>query len=166
MFAPCFLTKVAPYSQPPRCRTRRPVVSHSRILLLPLLALSLFVGGCGEAEPERVATYPVEAVVTFQGKPIPGAFVVLHPKQPLADVPTPRASVNADGVLTVTTFNGGDGAPAGEYIVTVEWYKPIKNGADVVPGPNVLPPKYASPKTSDLLITISADTNQLPPIDL
>jgi len=131
-----------------------------------MLALSLIVGGCGDAEPERVATYPVEAVVTFQGKPIPGAFVALHPKQPSAEVPTPRASVNADGALIVTTFNGGDGAPAGEYIITVEWYKPIKSGADVVPGRNVLPAKYASPQTSDLLITVSADTNKLPPIDL
>lgn len=164
MFAPFFFVSVAAYLRQPRFVASG--LSASRIRLLPMLALSLILGGCGEAEPEHVATYPVETAVTFQGKPIPGAFVALHPKQPMPEVPTPRASVNIDGALIVTTFNGGDGAPAGEYIVTVEWYKPIKSGADVVPGPNVLPSKYASPKTSDLLITVSAESNKLPPIDL
>ncbi len=139
---------------------------NKRPLLLPALAFLLAAGGCGEPGPERVATYPVEGSVTFQGKPIPGAFVALHPKQPLVDVPPPRASVSADGALTISTFNGGDGAPAGEYVVTVEWYKPIKSGLDVVAGPNVLPRKYASPKTSDLTVTIAADANKLPPIEL
>ena len=132
-------------------------------LVIPLLVVA---SGCGEAGPERVATYPVEATVTFKGAPIPGAFLTLHPKQPLPDVPPPRASVAADGGLKVSTYNSGDGAPAGEYIVTVEWYKPIKNGPDVVPGPNVLPRKYASPRTSDLKITVTEAVNQLPPIEL
>lgn len=142
-------------------------LAHNKYSLLYLVApLLVIASGCGEAAPERVATYPVEATVTFRGAPIPGAFLTLHPKQPLPEVPPPRASVAADGALKVSTYNSGDGAPAGEYIVTVEWYKPIKNGPDVVPGPNVLPRKYASPQTSGLSVTVAADVNRLPPIEL
>jgi hypothetical protein len=66
----------------------------------------------------------------------------------------------------VTTFDGNDGAPEGEYVVTVQWYKPVRQNNEVVGGPNVLPAKYASAKTSDLRITVAAGENRLNPIQI
>ena len=140
-------------------------LSQPAILLAGLLTCSI-VGCSDRSGPPRVATYPVSTAITFQGKPIPGAFVALHPKSPQPDVPTPRANVGKDGKLEVTTYDGGDGAPAGEYVLTIEWYKPVKQGTDLVTGPNVIPRKYASPKTSDVVIRVAETPEEIAPIHL
>jgi hypothetical protein len=146
----------------------KPFAHHSP-LCSALLSVLMLGGLCGcnnKSGPERVPTFPVSGTVSFQGKPIPGAFVALHPKAAQENVPSPRASIGADGALKVSTYDGGDGAPEGEYVVTVEWYKPIKNGADVISGPNVIPKKYASPQTSDITIRVATQENTIPPIKL
>jgi hypothetical protein len=122
--------------------------------------------GCGKATPERIATHPAKGTITFKGQPMPGAFVTLHPKSPVENVPAPRANVDKDGTFAVTTYNNGDGAPEGDYVLTVQWYKLIKNGKDVSAGPNVIPPKYTKPQTSDVVIHIAAGENELKPIKL
>ena len=133
---------------------------------LAAIACLVALIGCGEAKPERVAVHPAKGLITFKGQAIPGALVGLHPKNKIENVPTPRANVGRDGTFTVSTFDGGDGAPEGEYVLTVQWYKPVKNGADVVAGPNVIPRKYSSPATSDRIIKIAAGENSLEPIKL
>lgn len=123
--------------------------------------------GCGEAKPDRVAVFPVKGTVTFKGQQMPGALVAFHPKTPLGDgVPTPRASIAKDGTFAVSTYDGNDGAPAGEYVLTFQWYKLLKNGGDVVAGPNVIPPKLGNPATSTATVTIVEGENNLPPIKL
>jgi hypothetical protein len=113
-----------------------------------------------------VPVHPVTGAIQFRGKPVNGAFVTLHPKAPADGVPSPRASVAKDGSFAVSTYDGGDGAPAGDYVLTVQWYKPVKVGNDLVGGPNVLPAKYANAKTSDIRITVAAGENRLRPIQL
>jgi hypothetical protein len=123
--------------------------------------------GCGEAKPERVAVHPASGTLTVKGQPAPGAFVTLHPKAEVGeDVPPPRANVDKDGTFKLSTFAGGDGAPEGEYTVTIRWYKLIKNGTDVSQGPNVIPAKYTKPESSNLTVRIAAGQNSLPPIKL
>lgn len=123
--------------------------------------------GCGEAKPERVKVFPVKGTVTFKGEQMPGALVAFHPKTPLGEgVPNPRASVAKDGTFTVSTYDGNDGAPAGEYVLTFQWYKLLKQGADVVAGPNVIPPKLGNPATSTVTVTIVEGENNVQPIQL
>jgi hypothetical protein len=123
--------------------------------------------GCGEAKPDRVAVHPAAGTITFKGQPAQGAFVTLHPTSgPSESVPTPRANVDKDGSFKVTTFDGGDGAPEGKYVVTVRWYKLVTVGGDTAAGPNVIPPKYTRPESSDLTVRIAAGENTLPPIKL
>jgi hypothetical protein len=122
--------------------------------------------GCGKTEPERVAVFPAAGKVTFKGEPTVGAVVTLHPKAPLEKVPTPRASVGTDGSFKITTFNSADGAPEGEYVLTVSWYKPVKVGPDMTSGPNVIPAKYTNAQTSDIVVKIAAGDNTLDPIQL
>jgi hypothetical protein len=80
--------------------------------------------------------------------------------------PSPRATVGPDGRFTLTTYEKQDGAPEGDYVLTIQWYKPVRQGNDVVGGPNVIPVKYGVAKTSDLSVRIAAGENQLKPIQL
>lgn len=129
-----------------------------------LMALTLV--GCGKGDKNHVAVHPVQGAIQFRGQPTAGAFVSLSPKNPIEGVPAPRATVAADGTFTVTTYDGNDGAPEGDYVLTVQWYRPIRQDNELVGGPNVLPVKYASARTSDLRITVAAGDNHLKPIQL
>ncbi|MFO0788264.1 MAG: hypothetical protein U0805_02335 [Pirellulales bacterium] len=121
--------------------------------------------GCNRSE-NHVAVHPVEGAIQFRGKPPEGAFVSLVPKDAKQGVPNPRATVAKDGSFAVTTYDGNDGAPEGEYVLTVQWYKPVRQGDELVGGPNALPVKYASARTSDITIRVAAGDNHLPPIQL
>jgi len=134
--------------------------------LLGAALLSIALVGCAKAKPDRTPVFPAKGIITFKGEPISGALVALHPKAPIAGTPNPRANVEKDGAFKVSTYITADGAPEGDYTVTVLWYKPIKNGADVVSGPNVIPAKYSNPNTSDLVVSIKPGENDLPAIAL
>jgi hypothetical protein len=151
---------------------RRLASRNGRHFLRPCLATlalaALVLTGCGEsADPNRVAVYPVSGAIQFRGQPAVGAFVTLHPKdgQP-TKAPAPRATVGPGGNFTLTTYDGNDGAPEGEYTLTVQWYRPVRQGDEFVGGPNVLPPKYALANTSDIKIRVAAGENLLQPIQI
>lgn len=132
------------------------------VLALAILTLT----GCGE-ESNRVPVHPVHGAIEFRGQPAVGAFVALHPQGAAdASAPSPRGTVGPDGKFNLTTYEGADGAPAGEYVLTVQWYKPVKQGNDTVGGPNVLPAKYANARTSDVRVTIAAGENRIKAIQL
>jgi hypothetical protein len=141
--------------------TQRVAACATAFVLVTLAAL-----GCGEAQPDRVAVHRVSGAITLKGRPMPGAFLTFHPRTPVANVPTPRGSVDRNGAFKLSTYDGGDGAPEGEYLVTVQWYKPVTRGGDVVAGPNVIPGKYAAPATSNISVRVAAGENNLPPIRL
>ena len=141
----------------------------SRLKFTPLLLLAagLCLTGCGN-DPERTPVFKTTGKVTFQNQPLTGAFLVLHPKQAPANPadPRPSAQLKADGTFEATTFDGADGAPAGEYVVTVEYRKLIQYDGGWQPGPNVLPAKYENPATSDIFVRVAEGENQLPEIVL
>jgi hypothetical protein len=107
----------------------------------------------GVSTAGRLRTHPVRGQVFFEGTPTPGAYVVLHgvgrkeKRRQRAD-----AIVEADGTFRPSTYSAFDGVPAGEYVATVEWRKPLA-------GPNLLPGRYASPKTSGLKVTVKPGDN-------
>ena len=82
--------------------------------------------GCSSGEARR-PTQPASGTLKILGKAAPGATLVFHPDQPWGkDEPKPRATVKPDGSFEVTTYEGNDGAPEGNYTVTVEWFVPNK----------------------------------------
>ena len=91
------------------------------------------------------------------GKTIPaGAQVRLLPKSgTLPDRMVPRATVRSDGTFAFGTFAEQDGAPAGEYVAVVRWFRESANGA----GKNVLPGRYACRETSPLSVTVADGPN-------
>ncbi|BBO34378.1 hypothetical protein [Lacipirellula parvula] len=151
------------------CKTKcvsRPGRRHGVGLLGVAIAL-MAMAGCGEAKPQRTAVFPAKGTITLKGEPAHGAIIALHPKSPLpAGVPAPRANVDKDGSFAVSTYDSGDGAPEGEYVLTVVWNKLIKNGGDVRIGPNVIPTKYGNPTSSDLVVKVTAGENAIPAIQL
>jgi len=141
----------------------QPRATHAAVVLAASVAFASL--GCSKTD-NHVPVFPVTGTIKYQGKPINGAFVTLEPKAIVDGVAGARATVQADGTFAVSTFNGGDGAPEGDYTLTVQWYKPIVRNNELVGGPNALPAKYASAKTSGLHVSVAAGENQLKPIAL
>jgi hypothetical protein len=110
---------------------------------------------------------PVHPVVgrIAAGKVVPsGAQVVFHPVgRQLPDQAVPRATVRDDGAFLLSTFGAEDGAPEGDYVVTIQWFRIGKDGA---PGPNVLPVRYARPDSSPLKVAVGAGRNELPAFEI
>jgi hypothetical protein len=95
---------------------------------------------------------PVAAgTVTHNGAPVEGAVVVFHPANSNAQQPS-QATTNADGRFQMTTHVGqGEYKPGlapGKYLVEIK--KTELSGDFTRPPKNVLPEKYANPKTSNL----------------
>lgn len=74
----------------------------------------------------------------------------------------PRAKVNEQGHFQLTTYQHGDGAPAGEYQVGILWFD---NPNSDKPW-NKLGKKYSIPQDSEITITVEEGNNQLTPIEL
>ena len=71
--------------------------------------------------------------------------------------------------FTLSTYGPRDGAPAGEYLVTVEWWqaRPTKaRDGDDSPPINRLPARYASAQASRLRVQVAEGTNELQPFQL
>jgi hypothetical protein len=141
--------------------------ARSKVMLSAACAAAIVViaiAGCGKGSGHP-AVYPVSGQVLWNGKPLAGALVVLHP-QVTSDarcIPA-RAHTDAKGQFRAGTFDSADGAQEGEYAVTVTYCPLQKNDDGWTPGPNVLPVKYASPKTTDLRVQVAKGTNSLPPL--
>jgi hypothetical protein len=136
----------------------------ARVGLVAALGAALLFPAC--AKSERKPVYPVEGRVLFDGKPVPGAQVILHPLGDDKDHPVrPLGQVAADGTFRLTTYDAGDGAPEGAYAVTVALLKkPAGVEGDL--SRNVLPARYANPQTSPLRAEIGKGGTELPPFQL
>src|SRR4051794_35124208 len=98
-----------------------PVIPRRRLLAAPLLCLALVAAGCGSGEA-RKPVYPVRGSVFVDGQPAVRAQVVLHPlDDPDPNAVRPSGDVGPDGTFVLHTYTADDGAPAGQYAVTVTW---------------------------------------------
>lgn len=136
--------------------------------LAPAAVLVLFAAGCGAGD--KPAAVPAGGKVTFNRTAAPvGALVVFHPTDPAAEKRIggkPFAKVKEDGTFALTTYAEGDGAPEGEYAVTIDWRPPAKDakfslGDGGPAGPPKLNPKYGNPQQPVLKATVKkGDANQ------
>src|SRR4051812_645519 len=94
---------------------------RARLARLLLLGLScVCCGGAAPGPPRPVS--PVRGSGLGAGKPAVKALVIFHPLNDAdAKAPRPTGEVAADGSFALSTHTTGDGAPAGEYAVTVLW---------------------------------------------
>ncbi|HZZ78046.1 MAG TPA: hypothetical protein VFE62_05990 [Gemmataceae bacterium] len=137
--------------------------------IVVFLALCLGTLGCGKNDREPL--HPVRGHIEYDGKPVPHAFLVLHPVKATGKESTkPRAKVAEDGSFVVETYAAKDGAPAGEYVVTIEWYlsNAVAGGgeSDDLPARNYLPQRYSKVETSGLRVSVQPGKNEIPTIQL
>jgi hypothetical protein len=122
--------------------------------------------------------HPVVGKVTYKGEPLADALVSLH-RQPTGgaspgsagssaeSVPTPTGTTDSNGVFKIHTYVGADGAPVGDYRVTVVMGRPTDARNLMVkstskPTNVTLPSKYADATTSGLVATVKEGDNTLP----
>jgi tetratricopeptide (TPR) repeat protein len=133
-------------------------VAAAAVLVLVVFRGELFGKG------GRVRVHRAQGKAQFDGKPMANATVFLHPVgEENPRFPRPRAIVQEDGTFQVGTYRKDDGAPAGEYKVTVQWFSTDNHQGMPV---NVLPAKYAEARSSDLVVRIEHGENLLPVISL
>jgi len=147
-------------------------MSHLKWILYGASALPLF-SGCGK-DDGRIEVYPVSGKVLIGAKPAEGAKVVFYPvaeelKQP--GMPVPYAFTGADGGFRLRSYDPDDGAPAGEFKVSVLWPKAsseVENsgGEEIKEAKDRLRDRYLDPNKSGLNVTIEEGGAELPPFEL
>jgi hypothetical protein len=119
----------------------------------------------------HLPVFPAEGKVVFEGQPLASATICLHPTGG-KDIhfPRPRAVSGGDGSFIVGTYGTEDGAPVGEFKVTVQCFRQlhkVENESEGAPLPrNVLPARLANPETSRLTVRIQEGENHIPTLVL
>ena len=140
-------------------------IRRPRLSTRSLAIFALLVAGCGEGD-DGPAVYKVVGKVLVDGQPASRAKVFLHPSPPLPNGVIPYAITGEDGSFRPSTRKPGDGAPAGNYAVTVVWPRP--KGEEAGPGASrdKLGGLYNDPTMSDLQIVVHDKENELAPFNL
>jgi hypothetical protein len=137
--------------------------------LLPAAALLACVGCGGD---DFHAVYPVTGVVTVDGEPADGCQVWLyrtfdddHPRRV-----APYGVCDAAGRFAVNSYSVGDGAPAGEYVLTVEWKMRSGVLGQNLDGPDQLAGAFAdreaNRKRPGFVLTVGKGPLEVPPLAL
>jgi hypothetical protein len=130
------------------------------------------VSACGGPSEERVPVYRTTGKITFEDKPLIGATVLFQKTEGDSKVPNPLATTTEDGSFTLHTYEPDDGAPAGDYLISVTIRPPNRDSGSgyskkkFEAPPEILQGRYADPKTSGLKATIKTGENTLEPFNL
>ncbi len=142
-----------------------------------LSGLLLFAIGCGGPKaPERVPTVPVKGVITIDGQPTQFVKLYLYPADNLPDYvdrligTAQTAESGKDGSFSFSTYDAGDGVPAGDYVIAFYWpgnpEVPIGAIIDELPVDPVAADfnsKYGNPIKSEFKVKVEAGSA---PIDM
>ena len=120
------------------------------------------LAGCARNAP--VVPHPVRGTVERAGAPVADATVIFYPETALPDgIHNPIGITDASGRFNLTTLQQNDGAPAGEYRVTIELRaKRLAGEEHVRDGPHLLPEKYARPSTTPFRASVKPEANAIP----
>jgi hypothetical protein len=152
------------YESPSRSPRARWPGRRALLVCLAGLLVLLSAPGCGKKG--RLPVYPVRGQVLVNNAPAKEAVVTFWPEEPgKKETFNPNARTDENGNFTLSTYTAGDGAPAGTYLVTVEW--PARH--DLISGHwegDKLKGAYKDPKKSKIRVTIEKRPNELDPINL
>jgi 3',5'-cyclic AMP phosphodiesterase CpdA len=101
----------------------------------------------------RKATQMVKGKIFLDGCALPDArlvFYEVNPTDPKRVTKRADALSDVDGSFSLSSYTAFDGAPAGDYIVTV-----------TASPPNVVPERYRKPETSGLRYSVKSGTNEI-----
>ena len=81
-----------------------------------VLVLTLLCSACSSG---RKPVQQVRGQILVDGKPAAQAQVLFHPAERGNDAPSPTGQTDDEGYFHLTSYVNGDGAPPGDYLVTV-----------------------------------------------
>lgn len=117
-------------------------------------------------------TYPVKGKILVNGQPANDCQIYLRASaagSPATQV-TPNAVTSTNGEFQITSFRAKDGAPEGEYVVTIEWRERSGLTKQEFEGPDQLGGDYArADKTKNLpgfVVKVAKQPLELPPFEL
>lgn len=137
---------------------------NSRFTVVNCLLISLMAFGCGSKRQfgPRVKTTPLTGIVQVDGEPAEMVTVQCVPAAGSPD--TNRAlmtSTDADGQFTLSTYESGDGLPAGKYNLAFTWIPFGRQKKDKLNG------YYADPLTSKISVeVVDGEANDMGVIEL
>jgi tetratricopeptide (TPR) repeat protein len=147
------------------------LLKKPRFLVAAGVAAVLLIGlGFRFNRSDHARVFPAQGQALFEGKPIPRATIWLEPVSPSgASFPRPHATSQDDGTFVLETYGEADGAPPGEYSVSVTLLAKPTDAAEAEGGTmprNLLPRRYARFETSGLKMQIEPGENALPALRL
>ena len=131
---------------------------------LPILLLGLVLAGCASdnSPPDAGDLYEAKGkVVMKDGTPVSGGEIVLVPRGEGGGHEA-RSPIGSDGSFTLTTY-GDPGVAPGEYVAWLDTPSESMGPATKKKGVLQAPydRKYMDEGTSDLMVTIKPEPNQL-----
>lgn len=139
--------------------------------LLPLIlvvAVQSLMVGCGNSTLTPPKTVPVSGSVTQNGKPVPGIRVKFHPQFKMGKREfIPYGETGADGKYVLNTGSPGNGAPKGEYLVTLEMpYTGVDPKDGLETELDRLKGAYSDPKKTEWAVTVKDGANVIDPFQI
>jgi predicted small lipoprotein YifL len=148
-------------------RTIRPIALALRVAVaLAVVALA----ACGGRKFPKV--YPVKGKILVNGQPAKECQISFHRTSggdPAVKV-TPNGLTDQNGEFQLTSYYANDGAPEGEYVVTIEWRERSGLTKSDFDGPDQLGGAYANAEKNKGLKGFVAQVGrhplELPPFEL
>ena len=130
-------------------------ITHFLVLAALGMSVQAFVGCGKKTYPNEKPVFKIKGFVTVDGKPVSDIQVELHDKAGPDDKrPTyPQGFTDETGNIRISTYEEGDGAPAGDYNVTFAWQE-FNLMSRAFGGPDKLQNKYSDPKKTPFSITL------------
>jgi hypothetical protein len=136
---------------------------------LALAVVALASCGGGRNFPK---VYPVRGKILVNGQPASDCQIYLNRTSgdALTVAATPQALTDQNGEFQITSYRTNDGAPEGEYVVTIEWRERSGVTKQEFEGPDQLGGAYAKvEKTKGLkgfVVQVGKQSLELPPFEL
>jgi len=147
--------------------TIRPVALALRVALA--LAVVATAACVGRKFPK---VYPVKGKILVNGAPAKECQISFHrasggdPAFPV----TPNGLTDENGEFQLTSFHANDGAPEGEYVVTIEWRERSGLAKADFDGPDQLGGAYANVQKNkgvkEIVVQVGRQRLELPPFEL
>lgn len=136
----------------------------NKVLALSFVMFACLCTGCGENWQAK--TYPASGTVIVNGTPAGGAVVKLYPVSGKVDDRNSRpwAITDSNGAFQLKTYQAGDGAPLGEYDITVTW--PVDLNDMQLAMVDQLDKQFSTPQKSQWKATIAEGDNVIAPIEI
>ena len=138
--------------------------SRSAGVVLVAAVVSVMFSGCGQSGP---ALYPVTGKVQCDGKPVSDAMIFFH-RAGKTDMnePVPYGFTTADGTYQLGTNVIGDGAQAGDYVVTVVWPDMTKKENGNGERPDLLKGTFSKANESKFKATVNTGSTSVSMIEV